>query len=84
MNQQHDTRDSRPADPKSRRREILETAARLICEKGFNGASLRDIATACGLTKAGLYHHCRSKDHLLLEIMNYGMDLFEEQVLMAK
>ena len=47
------------------------------------GASLRDIATACGLTKAGLYHHCRSKDHLLLEIMSYGMDLFEEQVLYA-
>ena len=70
-------------DPKVRRREILETAARLICEKGFQGASLRDIATACGLTKAGLYHHCRSKDHLLLEIMSYGMDLFEEQVLMA-
>jgi TetR/AcrR family transcriptional regulator, cholesterol catabolism regulator len=70
-------------EPDVRRREILETAARLICEKGFNGASLRDIAKACGLTKAGLYHHCQSKDHLLLEIMSYGMDLFEEQVLTA-
>ncbi len=68
-------------EAQKRRREILETAARLICDKGFQGASLRDIATACGLTKAGLYHHCRSKDHLLLEIMSYGMDLFEEQVL---
>lgn len=72
---------SQAQDAQKRRREILETAARLICEKGFQGASLRDIAAACGLTKAGLYHHCRSKDHLLLEIMNYGMDLFEEQVL---
>ncbi len=70
-------------EAQDRRREILETAARLICEKGFQGASLRDIATACGLTKAGLYHHCRSKDDLLLEIMSYGMDLFEEQVLDA-
>ncbi len=69
------------AQARDRRREILETAARLICEKGFQGASLRDIAEACGLTKAGLYHHCQSKDHLLLEIMSYGMDLFEEQVL---
>ena len=68
-------------EAQERRREILETAARLICEKGFQGASLRDIATACGLTKAGLYHHCRSKDDLLLEIMSYGMDLFEDQVL---
>lgn len=68
-------------DPKSRRREILETAARVICEKSYEGASIQDIAEACGLTKAGLYHHIRSKEHLLLEIMNYGMDVFEEQVL---
>ncbi len=73
---------SKTIDANERRREILETAARLICEKGFQGASLRDIANACGLTKAGLYHHCQSKDDLLLEIMNYGMDMFEDQVLL--
>ena len=69
------------ADPKQRRRAILETAARVICERGYEGASIQDIADACGLTKAGLYHHIRSKEHLLLEIQNYGMDVFEEQVL---
>ena len=41
------------------------------------------IADASGLTKAGLYHHIRSKEHLLLEIQNYGMDVFEERVLHA-
>jgi AcrR family transcriptional regulator len=66
---------------KERHRKILETAARLICEKGYEGASIQDIADACSLTKAGLYHHIRSKEHLLLEIQNYGMDVFEEQVL---
>jgi AcrR family transcriptional regulator len=71
-----------PSDQeKNRHRRILETAARVICEKGYEGASIHDIASACGLTKAGLYHHIRSKEHLLLEIMNYGMDVFEEQVL---
>ncbi len=76
------TDEKRPAgDPRDRRREILETAARLICAKGYDGTSLRDIAEACGLTKAGLYHHCRSKEHLLLEIMDYGMDIFEDKVL---
>ena len=69
-----------PSDHRDRRRAILGTAARLICEKGYEGASIQDIATACRLTKAGLYHHIRSKEHLLLEIMNYGMDVFEEQV----
>lgn len=70
------------ADHHDRHREILESAARLICEKGYEGASIHDIAAACGLTKAGLYHHIRSKEHLLLEIQNYGMDVFEEQVLL--
>src|SRR5881397_3356478 len=64
--------------PRDRHRRLMEVAARLICEKGYEGTSIQDIAAAGGLTKAGLYHHIRSKEHLLLEIMNYGMDVFEE------
>ncbi len=69
-----------PADrPKMRR--ILERAAKLIFQKGFEGTSMQDIADACGLTKAGLYHYVESKEALLISIMEYGMDLFEERVL---
>jgi AcrR family transcriptional regulator len=62
-------------------RRILERAARLIFEKGYEGTSMQDIADACGLTKAGLYHHVATKEALLVAIMEYGMDLFEEVVL---
>lgn len=62
-------------------RHILEQAARVICQQGFEATSMQEIAIACGLTKAGLYHHVKTKDALLLAIMNYGMDLFEELVL---
>lgn len=68
-------------DPEVRSRAILETAARLICVKGYAGTGIQEIAEACDLTKAGLYHYIQSKENLLLEIMSYGMDLFEEQVL---
>lgn len=68
-------------DRPTRRAQILETAARIFCEKGFDRASMGDIADAMGLTKAGLYHHIGSKDELLFAIMSYGMDLFEENVL---
>lgn len=67
---------------RERHKAVLETAARLICEKGYEAASVQDIADACGLTKAGLYYYIRSKEDLLLEIQNYGMDIFEEQVLL--
>jgi AcrR family transcriptional regulator len=68
-------------DGNERYRAILEVAARVICEKGYNGTSIQEIAEACELTKAGLYHHIQSKENLLSAIMDYGMDLFEEQVL---
>jgi AcrR family transcriptional regulator len=71
----------RGAREDDRHRAILETAARVICAKGYEGASIQDIADACELTKAGLYHHVQSKENLLAEIMSYGMDVFEEQVL---
>ena len=62
-------------------REICRTAARVFFEKGYDGASMQDIAKAVGLTKAGLYHHVGSKDRLLFEIMNYGMDILDDTVL---
>ncbi len=73
---------SPPSDEGQQRyRAILETAARLICERGYEGTSMQEIAAACRLTKAGLYHHIQSKEQLLFAIMNYGMDVFEERVL---
>src|SRR6266699_3544258 len=71
------TRQDRP----TRQAQIFEAAARIFCEKGFDKASMGDISAALGLTKAGLYHHTRSKEDLLYEIMSYGMDLFEQKVL---
>jgi AcrR family transcriptional regulator len=65
----------------STRRRIVVTAARVFCEQGYAGSGMEDVARACGLTKAGLYHHIRSKEQLLFEIQSYGMDVFEEQVL---
>ncbi len=71
----------RRPDDGERYRAILETAARLICERGYEGTSMQEIAAACRLTKAGLYHYIQNKEQLLFAIMSYGMDLFEGQVL---
>ena len=43
------------------RKAILERAALLICEQGYEGTSMQQIAVSCGLTKAGLYHYVESK-----------------------
>ena len=72
---------ARTAEARQKLREIFRVAARVFYEKGYDGASMQDIAEAVGLTKAGLYHHVSSKDTLLFEIMNYGMDILDESVL---
>lgn len=72
---------SQTTDSKQKLREICRIAARVFYDQGYDGASMQDIAEAVGLTKAGLYHHVGSKDRLLFEIMNYGMDILDETVL---
>lgn len=71
----------RGEEAQRRYRDILERSAQVICSGGFDGTSMQAVAEACGLTKAGLYHHVATKEALLLAIMDYGMDLFEERVL---
>lgn len=50
---------------------ILRTAARIFAEKGFHSTSMRDISRATGLSLAGLYHYCKSKEELLFLIQDH-------------
>ena len=48
-----------------RLREILGHSARIFAEKGFDGASIREISRATGMSLAGLYYYFRTKEELL-------------------
>jgi AcrR family transcriptional regulator len=63
------------------RRDILHTAARLFQERGYEATSMQDVASALDVSKGALYHHFQSKDEILFEIMNHGLDVFDEEVL---
>jgi TetR/AcrR family transcriptional regulator, transcriptional repressor for nem operon len=43
---------------------VVETAARLFREKGFEGVAVADLMHAAGLTHGGFYNHFDSKDEL--------------------
>jgi AcrR family transcriptional regulator len=67
---------------KRRLSQIYVVAAQLFCDKGFDATSMSDIADAVGITKAGIYHFIPGgKKDLLFAVMNYGMDLLEENVM---
>jgi TetR/AcrR family transcriptional regulator, cholesterol catabolism regulator len=59
---------------------ILKAAAKLFRKHGFAGVSMREIAEAVQLSKAGLYHHCPSKEGLLAEIARVSGELLLEQL----
>jgi AcrR family transcriptional regulator len=52
----------------AQRGAIRDAAARLFADKGYASASVADIAAACGVSKALLYHYYRDKEHLLQDI----------------
>ena len=47
-----------------RRSKILAAATRIFARKGYDGASMSEIAAASGITKPVLYDHFSSKDAL--------------------
>jgi AcrR family transcriptional regulator len=56
------------------RASILRAAARLFAERGFEGASMAELAQACGVSKPLLYHYYRDKQHILFDIADSYMN----------
>ncbi|MBM4322328.1 MAG: TetR/AcrR family transcriptional regulator [Deltaproteobacteria bacterium] len=56
-------------NPSNMREEIIKAATDLFYEKGFEKASLRDIAHKVGLTQAAIYYHFRNKEEILYTII---------------
>ena len=52
-----------------RRRTILDAALRLFAERGYEGASVDDIAAEAGITVAVIYRHFKSKEELHAEVL---------------
>jgi AcrR family transcriptional regulator len=63
------------------RNRVFEIAAEVFHRKGYDNTSMSDVATAAGLTKAGLYHHISSKESLLYTVLDFGLDLTESRVI---
>jgi TetR/AcrR family transcriptional repressor of nem operon len=49
------------------REQIIDTAARLLRERGFDGIGVADIMKAAGMTHGGFYRHFESKDDLAVK-----------------
>lgn len=65
----------RADDYEAKRQTILDKAAGLIARKGFDVATMMDVAKACGASKSHLYHYFSSKEELLYAIVHEHITL---------
>ncbi|PTW57619.1 TetR family transcriptional regulator [Breoghania corrubedonensis] len=71
-------RPGRPSTMRDPRRTICDAAAALFAAKGYDATSLQDVASAVGVTKAGLYHYFATKqdlfDTIVLAVLSDMLD----------
>jgi AcrR family transcriptional regulator len=72
-----------PADrelTEQKQRRIVEGASKVLFEHGFHGVSIRDIASACGMSMGQLYHYISSKDDILYLMHRYSQELWHQNL----
>lgn len=61
-------------DSQDMRERIMAEATRLFAASGYHGISMREIAQAVNVSKAGLYYHFKDKEDLFLSILLTNID----------
>lgn len=60
--------------------EILAQAAKLFATSGFSGASMQDLATAVGISKASLYHFFKDKEEIHSKVVIISLQRLNQLV----
>ncbi|MBT2696758.1 TetR/AcrR family transcriptional regulator [Bacillus sp. ISL-40] len=56
---------------------IIKSGMKLFAQKGFSSTSIQEIATESNISKGAFYLHFKSKDDLLLAILDYIFETIE-------
>jgi TetR/AcrR family transcriptional regulator, transcriptional repressor for nem operon len=62
------------------RSQIVDTAARLIYEQGYAATGVSQILAASGTGSSSLYHHFRSKEDLLVAVLDRYLERLDEEI----
>jgi TetR/AcrR family transcriptional repressor of nem operon len=83
VNPDHETQETAMkvsrAQAEENRERILDNAAQLFRERGFDGIGLNDLMQAAGLTRGGFYGHFESKDDLAAQATRRALQANREQ-----
>ena len=62
------------ADHDDKASAVLAAAGRVFAERGYEGATMADVAREAGFSKAGVYHYYASKEHLLHGLLQISLE----------
>jgi AcrR family transcriptional regulator len=62
------------ADHDDKAAAVLAAAGRVFAERGYEGATMADVARAAGFSKAGVYHYFSSKEDLLHGLLKGSLE----------
>lgn len=65
---------------KEKEKAIIEAAIKLYATKGFASTSIQEIVTESGISKGAFYLYFKSKDALLIAILEYYFDYIEKKL----
>ena len=83
MDKAHQQTETMPAKERRfrrRRGEVIDAAAAVFAEKGYHGASTKDIADRLGIRQGSLYYYFSSKEAALGEVCAIGVDSFVQRI----
>jgi len=63
-----------------KRDDLAKVAEKVFAEKGYQSASLQDVAAEAGISKAGVYHYFKTKEEILSHIMIRNSDIFLDKL----
>jgi AcrR family transcriptional regulator len=69
--------------PLSSKEKVLKAATRVFSRKGYDGASMREIAAAARLTKPMIYYHFKNKKDLYLHLLETHIGTLHDGLLSA-
>src|ERR1700743_1615416 len=65
---------------RARRHLIIRTAAKLFAEKGYENASIDEVADILEVSKPTIYYYLKNKETLLVEIVLLAIEQLDEML----
>lgn len=68
-------------DHDQKRQSILTVAAEVFAREGIARASMNQVAQACGISKANIYHYYSGKEALIFDILDTYLSALDERIM---